>query len=1029
MAKKKSTSKNKRLAGATRKLKLGSPRASQPAPKKTKLTPTKALKNIFKPKPKSFNQKAKPPRTSWSKRRQLKRDHSSRKRSEYLASLPTGRLQRLAYRLQPKRVAGYCFSKRGLLMFLKLSGLALVIVGLSTWAVFAYYRRSLPTNIASLQACIHGQTTEYYDSTGETLLWASKSNVDCLPVTLSQVNPYLVQAVLAAEDGDFYEHNGFRSSSIIRAALNNLRGNNIQGGSTITQQYIKTAILKSPERILSRKIKELILAIELERSFTKDEILTAYLNVIPFGSVYDGIEAASRGYFNKPAAELGLDEAALLAAALPSPSYYWGNPVTHQERQHHVLGLMRAQGRINQTEYEQALTTDSLAKVVRTHNQYEDLIAPHFVLEVEKRLKDKYGYGEDVRRLGLRVITTVDLNAQTQIEAAVAAGLPGVEQRGFDNAAAVAVEVETGKVIAQQGSRDFNHPSFGQTNSATIPYSTGSTFKIFDYGALIEHTTNWGAGSIFYDYRTTFAPGYTPRNYSGQHSGPLTMRQVLGQSLNIPAIKAMYIAGIDRVHEFARLSGIRTAPNCGGYCGLSTAIGGGNDLRLDELTNAYATFSRGGQYSELIYVDKVYSSEGDLLHRWQLSSEQVFNPQTAYILNNILSDSRARFAPTLFNTRGVTTAVKTGTTDFFKDNLIVGYSKTVALGVWFGHHDRSRKVYGEPFTNPVKATIFRNFMEAYHQGRGADQTSRWQAPAGIKQIRLDRIAGYQTNQTDEEKSVVDIFPSWYIPKRQTEEQTVAIDLVSEKRATECTPKRAQEEISGGTILAELPLSDPYYQTWLAPIIKELGTVVGGGIPVEEDDIHQCDDLPPAIEIINPPTACLQICLLTVDVRQGSFPLQAVNFLINGNLLPGGSLPVSADGRISYSYQPSFSVRDEILIEVVDEALYDAHLTIEMDFTAAEPLVLNEVIVIGQGTALQFTWNRPTQNLNLYFGGDCAELVPINLPYPDTSEIVSSTEFPRGTCSAYLQTPGLASNSQEFILIRDRVLEPEPGGEN
>ena len=1032
MAKKKSTKKVKQTSKSI-PIKVSS------KPSRTKLKPTKAPKakaSAASTKPSASH---KPPKTglkakpSWRQRRRLKRDLRTRAKSEYLASLPTGRLRRLAARLHPKRVAGYWFSKRGLFMLLKLSGLVIAIVGLSTWAVFAYYRRSLPTNIANLQACIHGQTTEYYDSSAEILLWASKSNVDCLPVELDQVSPYLIEAVLAAEDKDFYEHNGFRSSSIIRAALNNLRGNTIQGGSTVTQQYIKTAILKSPERVLSRKIKELILAVELERSFTKDEILTAYLNVIPFGSVYDGIEAAARGYFNKSAAQLSLDEAALLTAALPAPGYYWGDPLAHQERQAHVLSLMHQQARINQTEYQQALAADTLAKVIRTHNQYEDLIAPHFVLEVEKRLKDQYGFGEDVRRLGLKVITTIKLEAQSQIETAVAAGLPGVERRGFDNAAAVAVDVATGKVIAQEGSRDFDYLGFGQTNSATTPYSTGSTFKIFDYGALIEHTTNWGAGSIFYDYRTTFAPGYTPKNYSGEHDGPLTMREAIGRSLNIPAIKAMYIAGIDRVHEFARLAGIRTPPNCGGYCGLSTAIGGGSDLRLDELTNGYASFSRDGEYQPLTYIDKIYSAEAELLHRWQAEPEQVFNPQTAYILNNILSDSSARFAPTLFNTRGVTTAVKTGTTDFFKDNLIVGYSKTVAMGVWFGHHDRSRKFYGEPYTNPVKATIFKSFMEAYHQDLDRTQTSRWQAPAGIKHIRLDRVSGYLSSDAEEPEpdqapqSVVDIFPSWYIPKRQTSEETVEIDLVSQKRAGECTPDRAREEVTGGSILAELNPNDPYYHIWLAPIIEELGTVVGGGVPVEEDDLHSCDDLPPQLELINPPASCLQICQITINLRAGSFPLSEVNFLINGNLLPGGSLAVNTNGPLSYSYQPNFEGRAELVVEVVDEGLYHAQLSLEMDFQPAEALVLNPVIIIGQGNALQFTWNRPVQQLSLYFGGDCSQLSAIQLAYPATSQIVTSSEFPRGSCQAYIQAPGIISNSQEFILEEPTPL-PEPPSE-
>ena len=968
----------------------------------------------------------KTPKAGYRHRRQAKKQQAQQAKAAHRAALPDDFWARTWARLHPNNIARCWFSRRSLIRLLKLSLVSIVVLAVAGVVTYNYYRQNLPDSIGSLQACIHGQTTEYYDSSGQTLLWASKSNIDCLPVALDSVSDYLIQAVLAAEDKDFYQHSGFRGSSILRAALNNLRGNDLQGGSTITQQYIKTAILKSSERVVSRKIKELILAVELERTFTKDEIMTAYLNVIPFGSIYDGIEAAARGYFDKPAADLSLDEAALLVAALPGPGYYWQQPELHQQRRNHVLGLMRDQGRINQAEYQQAMASDSLAKVIRTHDQYEDLIAPHFVLEVEKRLKDQYGFGQDVRRAGLRVITTIDLEAQAAIEKAVTDSLAGVDQRGFDNAAAVAVDVQTGKVIAQQGSRDFNHPDYGQTNTVTNPHPTGSTFKIFDYGALFEDSTDWGPGSILYDYKTTFAPGYSPPNYSGTHTGPITIRRALGLSLNIPAIKAMYIAGIDNVHEFARLAGIRTPPNCGGYCGLATAIGGGNDLRLDELANAYASFSRGGQYLELTYIDKIYSPDGQLLHRWQAEPERVFSEQTAYLLNHILADTGARFSPTLFNVPGgVTAAIKTGTTDYFKDNLIVGYSKTVAMAYWFGHHDRAQRFFGEPYTTPVKAGAFRSFMGAYHQGLPSAETGRWQAPAGIKRVQIDLITGRQTADTDPDKSRSDIFPSWYIPKRTSDENEVAeIDTVSGKRATECTPLRARMEVEGQAILPELAVTDPYYNTWINPIIEKLGTVVGADIPIEEDDVHDCDDLPPTIQAVSVPAVCRASCNITVSVSAGSFDLDRVNFLIDGQLLPSGSIATSG-GLVSYSYQPNFSADRQLVVEVLDQGLYQAQLTVEMEFEAVNPLILSSIEALDSNyQLLRVSWNRALPALRLVFGGDCSTVEPIVMPAGSQSTLISSQGLLEADCSASLIGQGIASNSLDFGLYKPDIDELE-----
>ncbi|MCA9348750.1 penicillin-binding protein [Candidatus Saccharibacteria bacterium] len=954
-----------------------------------------------------------------NKSRKTKKDARARKKAEYLATLPKGRVKRFLYRLHPKRVIKYWFSRQGAIMALKLTGIGIASMGLLIFSLFAYYRKDLPTNFSDLQACVQGQTTEYYDSTGKTLLWASKGNVECTPVSLKNVSKYLVDAVVATEDKDFYTHGGFKSSSVLRAAVANFTGGGrTQGGSTITQQYVKNAILKNTEKVYSRKIKELILSIELERSFTKDEILNAYLNVASFGSVYDGIEAASRGYFDKSASELTLDEAALLTAAIPSPTYYWSNPDVHVERQHYVLKLMREQNKITQEEYEQALEVDTLAKVITDRDQFEGIIAPHFVLEVEKRLIAEYG--EEVRKLGFKVYTTLDLDAQALAQKSVDAAIPMLESRGMDNAAAVAVDVETGKVIAHVGSRDFRYPEFGQTNTVTTPRDPGSAFKIFDYSSVIENTTDWGAGSTFYDYRTTFAPGYTPKNYDGGHRGPVSMRYAFGQSLNIPAIKAMYIAGIEKTHDIAYKAGLRSGVNCGGYCGLASAIGSGVELRLDEMANSYATFGRLGNYQPLTYIDKIYDSNDQLISEWTPGpGEDVINPETAYIINNILSDPSVRFTQG-FNISGVKMAIKTGTTDNFKNNTVFGYTKKVAFGAWMGHHDVTRS-FNESYTTAIKTTMIQAFMKDFNSKLPEEQRNDWEKPEGVKYVRIDRTSGYQSDSGQ-----ADLFPSWYVPKRQDKSQTAEIDVVTGLRATECTPDRARQVVNGGNLLAELPESDPNYSAWMKPIIAALGPVVGGEIPKDEDDLHNCDDIRPSISFVSSPASCDGSCVITVKVTKGTHPLDTVNLKVDGQIIPGGSKNVTSNGNVDFYYTVAVDGNKRVTAEVVDSALYDASIDTNINFSISEPVLFDPIgngvsFTGGPGPTYEVTvnWSKESSNLSIQFSGDCSGNV--TLPSAGTSSSFNSSgKVNIGSegnyCSANLYDDGILVDQDNSIYI-------------
>ena len=398
----------------------------------------------------------------------------------------------------------------------------------------------------------------------------------------------------------------------------------------------------------------------------------------------------------------------------------------------------------------------------------------HFVLEAEKRLTEALCFletdelptaekCESVRLLGYEIITTLDINTQDLVEKTVADVIPTISGKGFDNAAAVAVDVQTGKVLGLVGSRDFEYPGFGQTNTVTQQRDPGSTFKPFDYAALIENSPDWGPGSVFYDYQTTFDNrGWTPQNYTGKHAGPITMRKALGNSLNIPAVKAMYIAGIDRVHDFAAEAGIRTKLPCTGGCGLASAFGGGAEVRLDELTNAYATFSRRGIYLPLTYIDHVKDAEGQILKQWRQKPEEVLSQETSYLMNHMLADKSVRYT-SAFNlnpSAETTMALKTGTDDNFVNNHIVGYSKSVAFGGWIGNHDEAVLHETDRQTTPPKALMIKGFMESYHRNIPFEKKNHWGRPAGIQEVRLNSLTGYEVDEEEvvSEEEIADLPP-------------------------------------------------------------------------------------------------------------------------------------------------------------------------------------------------------------------------------------------------------------------------------
>src|SRR5258708_6361019 len=403
-------------------------------------------------------------------------------RAAYLSTLPKNPVLRQVYRLHPKRVAQYWFSAEGAIMALKIVGVGIVAVFLLTIGVFAYFRKDLP-QIKNLSGSKLGGSITYYDSTGQTVLWQDYDAVKRIPVATEQLSPFIKQATVAIEDKNFYHEGAFNLGAIVRAGVHDVGGggSGLQGASTITQQLVKLNEQWTDNRTITRKVKELILAVELSREYSKDDILTGYLNVAPYGGVEYGVEAAARDYFQTDAAHLTLAQAAMLAAIPQDPPSYspYSSPVYNKEvtadyfgkealinRQHYILDQMVDQKMITPAQADAAKAVDILAQVHPLTSKYQGIRAPYFVLAAKQELEQKYG-SQTVQRGGWQVVTTLNLNLQTEAEKLVADNYPSIQRlsRGAaDEEAFVAEDVQTGQIVSLVGGVDFANPDHGQNN-------------------------------------------------------------------------------------------------------------------------------------------------------------------------------------------------------------------------------------------------------------------------------------------------------------------------------------------------------------------------------------------------------------------------------------------------------------------------------------------------------------------------------------------------------------------------------------
>lgn len=567
-------------------------------------------------------------------------------------------------------------------------------------SLFLYLQRTLPDPQAIATRRV-GESTKIYDRTGEILLYDIHGEEKRTVISWDNISESVKKATLAAEDDNFYNHKGLDIKGIMRAFLKNLRGLKIsQGGSTITQQLVKKALL-GDERTITRKIKEIIYSIEIERRFTKDQILWMYLNQIPYGSNIYGVEEASKDYFGKSALDLSYAEAATLAALIRAPSYYspYGNHVPELlARKDFILGRMKELGFLTDDEYTKAGTQQLEFK-----KSLEDIAAPHFVIMVKEFLSQKYG--EDaVEKGGFKVITTLDTNLQSIAEEVVSKYAEiNKESYKASNAALVSIDPKTGDLLALVGSADyFDIENEGNFNVTTALRQPGSAFKPFAYATAFQK--GYTDFTIVFDLKTEFNPNcspdaaqikdqfdldcYHPQNYDGLHRGPVTLRQGLSQSLNVPSVKTLYLAGVDDTIDLADKMGITTLGDRSRF-GLSLVLGGA-EVKLVDITSAYGVFAADGMRSPWSFIQRIESSNGVVLEEKKNEPKRVLDSQTVRMINNILSDNSARapvfgYSSPLY-IAGRDVAAKTGTTQENRDAWVIGYSPSLSTGVWTGNN-------------------------------------------------------------------------------------------------------------------------------------------------------------------------------------------------------------------------------------------------------------------------------------------------------------------------------------------------------
>ena len=788
-----------------------------------------------------------------------------------------------------------------------LLGLVALCIFTASFILFWISTFKIP-DLNSFDERIVAQSTKIYDRTGEILLYDVHENIRRTIVPYEEISRDIKNATVAIEDVEFYQHHGIKPTAFLRAIFANIKSGNFgQGGSTITQQVVKNSILTTEKKI-ARKIKEWVLAVKLEKVMSKKEILTLYLNETPYGGNIYGIEEASLSFFGKQAKDLTLAESAYLAAIPQAPTYYspYGSHLEKLEaRKNLVLQKMLENNFISKEEYQKAKEE----KVIFRKKSTKGIKAPHFVMYVKKYLEKKYGE-KVLTEGGLKVITTIDYDLQKKAEEIVKKyALENVEKFNAKNASAVAIDSKTGQILIMVGSRNyFDDKINGNFNVATAHRQPGSSFKPFVYATAFNK--GFTPDTVLFDLKTEFStycnPNgtpilpeykdkcYSPENYDHIYRGPMTLRDALAQSVNVPAVKILYLSGLSDSLKTAKDMGITSLTNTNQY-GLTLVLGGG-EVSLLDITSAYSVFANEGIRNPHTSILKIEDKEGHILEKFEKQPRRVLPEASALYISDILSDNKARtpafgaYSPLYFPGRDV--AGKTGTTNDYRDAWTIGYIPQVSLGVWAGNNDNSsmeKKVAGFIVT-PIWNSLMKEILAKY-----PDEKFK-KPPEYDKSIKPILRGVWQGGET-------------YI-----------IDKISGKLATKFTPEETREEkvvkqyhsilhwIDKNNIMGPKPKDpnkDNQYSRWEYAVqkwVKEKGLKDDTNpIPTEYDDIHTPGKAP-KIKILYPSSTKIyntkeKINILISNNSYSKYPLTKLNFYLNGRF-------IGSSNTTSFSFIPN-----------------------------------------------------------------------------------------------------------------------------
>jgi 1A family penicillin-binding protein len=799
---------------------------------------------------------------------------------------------------------------------------------------FAYFVKDLPS-ADTLNKRKVVESTKIYDRTGTVLLYDVHGEEKRTVIPFEEIPQQLKDATLVIEDNNFYHHFGLDFKGIARSVIYNIVGKDVLGkrvsvgGSTITQQIVKNTILTS-EKTYARKIKEAILAIEMEIKYSKNEILNFYLNQVAYGSNAYGVEAAAQTFFNKSAKDLTLAESALLASLTQAPSYYspYGSHLdTLKARQEYALGRMYDFGYITKEQLEQAKKEE--LKFSSVKNRFG---APHFVMYVKEYLEEKYGK-DYIEQAGLKVYTTLDWDLQQIAEKVVSEGVAkNIKSHNANNAALVSIDPKTGQVLTMVGSKDYwaeessprgcvpgkNCLFEPNVNVAIRSRQPGSSFKPYAYATAFKK--GFTPDTVLFDLPTEFSTDtaecplininysdenplcYHPRNYDGKFRGPLTMRQAIAQSLNLPSVKVLYLAGVNETLNTAQDMGIETLKDRSRY-GLSLVLGGG-EVKLLEHAAAFSVFANEGVKNPLNVILKIEESKGKILEEYKEKQIKVLEPQIARTISSVLSDEENRTP--IFGSKsklyieGIPVAAKTGTTQEYRDGWTMGYTPSLTVGVWAGNNDNTPMKYGSDGVY-VAAPMWNEFIKR----------------AYAKKQEARPAAGQTKNNGQKKENYFDLPEqpeSFNPPESITADKDVLngsfaaatkikIDKASGKLATEMTPPNMVEERSYFQVHSVLyfldkddPLgegngrNDPQFNNWEQPILEWLRSPERIGLynqplPQEYDNVHTSENQP-TVYVYSPyDNQLIDGDLLKIEAEASARPgVEKVEFFLDDDLI-------------------------------------------------------------------------------------------------------------------------------------------------